>query len=166
MDDISYRFIDAADFDDMHAMVSHWSVVRQLGRWPWPSQPAFTQSRCKRYEGVGFVWAVCKDGRLIGNMAVTGGELGYMLQPDVHGQGIGTKAAHDAITKAFADYDWPALLATVWHDNAASAALLRKCGFTHWQTHYEHSLARGLPTLVYRYRLTRTQWDGLRDRAE
>lgn len=161
MVETTYRLLNADDFPDMHAMVSHWSVVRQLGRWPWPPEPDFTRGRCKPFEGEGFVWAVCIDDRVIGTMAVTRGELGYMFAPEVQGKGIATKTAKDAMTKAFADYGWPSLNASVWWDNPGSAAVLRKCGFTHWQTHYTRSPAR-LPTLVHQYRLSRHTWDRLR----
>lgn len=163
--DLTYRALNADDFDDMHAMVSHWSVVRQLGRWPWPPEPGFTRGRCKPYDGEGFVWGVCINDRVVGSMAVTKGELGYMFAPEVQGRGIATQAARDAIAKAFADYDWPILYASVWHDNPASAAVLRKCGFTHWQTHYTRSPAR-LPTPVHQYRLPRPVWDRLRTTAQ
>ncbi|MCK0094567.1 GNAT family N-acetyltransferase [Yoonia sp. F2084L] len=161
----TYRTLRADDFSEVHAMVSHWSVVRQLGRWPWPPQQSFTQGRCKPYEGQGFVWGVCIDDRVVGSMAVTGGELGYMFAPKVHGKGLASKVAGDAIAKAFADYDWPVLHASVWHDNPASAAVLRKCGFIHWQTHYTRSPAR-LPSLVHQYRLPRAKWDGLRTTSQ
>ncbi len=165
MVDLTYRDIRADDFDNMHAMVSHWSVVRQLGRWPWPPQPDFTKGRCRPFEGNGFVWAVCVKGQLVGTMAVTNGELGYMFSPKVHGQGIATKAAGDAITAAFANYDWPILQASTWEDNAGSAAVLRKCGFVHWQTRYTRSPAR-LPSVVHQYRLTRAAWDRLRSASQ
>ena len=151
---LTYRPLHADDFDALHAMASDFSIVRQLGRWPWPAQEAFTRSRCKPYAGAGFVWAVCEGARMIGTVAVTGGELGYMFAPDVHGRGIATKAARDAISHAFANYDVPAITASVWADNAGSAAVLRKCGFDHWQTSYERSPSR-LPTLTHYYRLPR-----------
>jgi RimJ/RimL family protein N-acetyltransferase len=163
--DLTYRSLNADDFVALHAMASEWSIVRQLGRWPWPAQAAFTRSRCKPFDGKGFVWAVCAEGRMIGTMAVTDGELGYMFATDVHGRGIATKAAQDAVTKAFADDEFPALQASVWEDNVASAAVLRKCGFCHWQTRYTQSPAR-LPTLVHQYRLTRDTWDRLRTAAQ
>ncbi|PXW70430.1 RimJ/RimL family protein N-acetyltransferase [Loktanella sp. PT4BL] len=163
--DLTYRALGADDFAALHAMASDWSIVRQLGRWPWPAQEAFTRSRCKPYAGHGFVRAVCLDGRLIGTMAVTGGELGYMFAPDVQGRGIATKAARDAIAHAFDDYDFAALKATVWVDNAGSAAVLRKCGFTLWQTYYDQSPSR-LPTLTHSYRLSRDTWDRLRTAAQ
>lgn len=163
--DLTYRSLSADDFAALHAMASEWSIVRQLGRWPWPAQEAFTRSRCKPYTGHGFVWAVCLGDRMIGTMAVTGGELGYMFAPDVHGRGIATKAARDAISHAFQNYDFPALKATVWVNNAGSAAVLRKCGFAHWQTYYDQSPAR-LPTLTHHYRLPRSTWDRLRTAAQ
>ena len=166
MAELMYRDLNADDFEALHRMCSHWSVVRQLGRWPWPPDPAFTRGRCKPYAEDGFVWAVCKDAQLIGTMAVTKGELGYMFAPDVHGQGIATQAAHHAIAKAWAEYDWPVLQASVWHDNPGSAAVLRKCGFVHWQSRYTRSLARGVPTMVYHYRLSRTDRDSLRTASQ
>ena len=165
MSDLSYRFLNADDFADLHAMVSHWSVVRQLGRWPWPPLEAFTRVRCIPYDGYGFIWAVCENDRVIGTMAVTNGELGYMFAPEVQGRGIATNVAHDAITHAFAEHDWPVLKASVWEDNPPSAAVLRKCGFVHWQTHYTRSPTR-LPTVVHQYRLPRATWDRLRTTAQ
>ena len=162
MAELTYRDLGANDFDALHRIGSQWSVVRQLGGWPWPPNPAFTRGRCKPFAGEGFVWAVCQQDQLIGTMAVTKGELGYMFAPEVHGRGIATQAAHHAIAKAWADYDWSVLKASVWYDNPASAAVLRKCGFVHWQSRYTRSLARGLPTMVFHYRLTRNDWDRLR----
>jgi 8-oxo-dGTP diphosphatase len=118
------------------------------------------------YGGDGFVWAICQDGKMIGSVAITGGELGYMLAPQAQGQGIMTRACMAAISHAFAAYDWPRLSASVWSDNAASASLLHNCGFRHWQTRYEHSVARRLPVLSHYYRLARSDWDGLRSAAQ
>ena len=165
MSDLSYRYLEADDFLDLHAIVSHRSVVRQLGRWPWPPQEAFTRGRCKPFDGDGFVWAVYINNHMIGTMAVTNGELGYMFAPETHGKGFATKAARDAIENAFSTFEWPILKASVWEDNPASAAVLRKCGFTHWQTHYTRSPAR-FPSLVHQYRLPRATWDRLRTNAQ
>lgn len=98
-------------------------------------------------------------------MAVTQAELGYKLAPEVSGKGIATKTVHDAIEAAFATYDWPTLNASVWADNQASAKVLQKCGFAHWQTRYTRSPTR-LPTLVHQYRLRRSDWDRLRTRTQ
>ena len=162
MDDITIRDLGPADVDDLHAIAQHWSVVRQLGGWPWPADRAFTASRSTPYTGRGFVWGLERDGRIVGSMAITRAELGYMLHPDVWGQGIATRIARRAIAHAFAtdDLDW--IDASVWADNAASAHVLRKLGFTHWQTRFEHARARGHPAQAHHFRLTRRTHDGLR----
>lgn len=165
MVDVTYRPVKADDFSDLHRIASHWSVVRQLGRWPWPPDPAFTKSHCKPFQGNGFIWAVCIDDQLIGTMAATQGELGYKFAPQISGQGIATKATRDAIDTAFTKYDWPVLKASVWEDNPSSARVLQKCGFTHWQTRYTRSPTR-FPTLVHQYRLPRFDWDRLRTRTQ
>lgn len=166
MTDLTYRPPQASDFDAMHAIVSDWSVVRQLGSFPWPAEPAFTRARCRAYGGVGFVWAICQDDFMIGSVAVTKGILGYKLSPQMHGKGIMTRACVDAIDHSFASYDWSHLSASIWWDNTASARVLRKCGFTHFQTRYEQSVARGLPVLSHDYRLARTDWHTLRSAAQ
>ena len=166
MRDLTYRPMHPDDFDALHAIVSHWSVTRQLGRWPWPANADFTASRCKPYVGDGFVWAVCQNDAFIGTMAVTRGELGYMFSPTVQGQGIATKAARAAITQAFSDPSQNQIKASTWHDNRASARVLQKLGFRHVATHYEHAAARRIPTLVLQHHLTRTAWDSLSHPAQ
>ena len=41
--DYRLRPLGPADAADLHAVASHWAVVRQLGRWPWPPDRAFTE---------------------------------------------------------------------------------------------------------------------------
>jgi hypothetical protein len=79
--DLSYRDLGPADFDAVHATASHWDVVRQLGSWPWPTDPAFTHTRCVPFAGHGFVWGIVLDAQLVGSVAMTGGELGYTIDP-------------------------------------------------------------------------------------
>ena len=166
MVDLTYRPPCADDFDGIHETASHWSVVRQLGSWPWPPDPDFTRKRCQPYEGEGFVLSIFADGTYAGGIAVTTGELGYSLSPKFHRMGIGTRAVRYALTRAFDAYDWPELKASCWHDNVASNRLLTKSGFQHWQSHYEHSVARRVPTLVYQFRLPRARWDSLSNSAQ
>lgn len=166
MGELTYRDFAAADFDALHAMMSHWPIVRQLGGWPWPPVPAFTRSRCQPYDGDGFVWAVCDGDQLVGTVGVTKGDLGYALAPAYQGRGIMPKASRHAISHAFATQDLELLTASTWWDNAASYGLLCKLGFRHWQTRYVRSKARGVPTLCNELRLTRTDWDRLRSAAQ
>ena len=162
MADIIARDLGPGDVDDLHAIASHWSVVRQLGGWPWPAYRDFTASRSTPYAGRGFVWGLEQGGRIIGTMAVTRGELGYMLHPDVWGQGIATRFGRLAVDHAFATDDLPRIDAAAWADNAASAHVLHKLGFVHWQTRFEHAKARGYPAQTHHLRLTRRTYDRLR----
>ena len=166
MDELTYRDIRPDDFDAVHDYASQWTVVRQLGSWPWPPKPEFTRSRCQPYAGEGFVWAVCIGTELAGTIGATSGQIGYTFAPRFHRQGIGSRAAKYAVTKAFETYDWDFLYASAWYDNPGSDAVLRKCGFRHWQTHFEASIARGVPTLLRQYRLTRSDWHRLRSTAQ
>ena len=38
---LSFRMLQPTDAPALHAIASHWEVVRQLGSWPWPPEPAF-----------------------------------------------------------------------------------------------------------------------------
>lgn len=155
---LTYRDLNEGDFDVIHSMASQWDVVRQLGSWPWPSDPAHSLSRCKPYAGEGFVWAVLLDGAMCGSVAVTNTELGYCLEPAFAGRGIMTQAASDAINHAFATRDITRIDAHVWDDNAASQKVLGKLGFFHWFSAYEYSNVRKMPTLSQSHRLMRADW--------
>lgn len=161
----TYRDIRPNDFDALSVLARDWSVVRQLGGWHWPYDPVQTRERSKPYNGDGFVWAICHDDVLIGCIGVTTGDLGYMLRPDKQGQGIMTRAAIRAIDTAFADTDRDHLTGSTWYDNPASAHLLARLGFVHWQSRYMRSKARGRPTMVHHRRLTRDAWQRLRTDA-
>ncbi|MEO1640617.1 MAG: GNAT family N-acetyltransferase [Pseudomonadota bacterium] len=166
MVELTYRDLLPDDADQLHAIVSDWAVVRQLGGWPWPADQAFTRSRCKPYDGDGFVWAVCADGTLCGTLGITNGDIGYMYHPAFGGQGIAGRAATAAITHAFATTKRDVLTGSTWWDNPASYRVLQKLGFVHWQTRYVRAKARGLPTPCNELRLTRADWDRLRSTAQ
>ena len=154
----TYRDIRPSDLDDLHAVVSVESVTRMLGGWPWPADRAFTKRRATPYDGGdGFIWAICREDRLIGTVGVTGGHLGYMLHPDWHRQGVMRRAVGAALTKAFGD-GAAVVHAGTWHDNPASHALLLTFGFEHWQTTYDRCAARPAPVLGRWYRLLRAAW--------
>lgn len=157
----TYRLIRPGDFEDLSRIAQDWEVVRQLGGWRWPYDADQIRDRSRPYEGCGFVWAICVDDRLVGTVGITKGSLGYVLRRDLQRRGIVTRAVHAALETAFADPKLGAIAATTWHDNLGSHKILIRLGFTHWQTRYEHALARGLPTLSRHYRLTRAAWDAL-----
>ncbi|RYH03104.1 N-acetyltransferase [Salipiger sp. IMCC34102] len=157
MDDVLTRPPRAGDWRDLHAIASHWPTVRQMGSWPWPPQEAFTRSRSRPYDGDGFVWALEQAGRVIGSVAITGEELGYMLHPDAAGQGIVSRIAGAAIDHAFRQMGRRRLVASVWEDNPASYRVLSKLGFVHWQTAYVRGAVR-YPTRSFWFRLSRDRW--------
>lgn len=161
----TYRNLCSDDFADLSALAQDWSVVRQLGGFRWPYDAAQIRDRCQPFKGDGFVWAICRNDRMIGSVGVVRGDIGYMLAPSFHGQGITARAVMRAISEAFAADNRPALTGSTWHDNPASAGLLGKMGFVHWQTNYVRSIARGLPVLVHHWRLPRHAWDALRSPA-
>lgn len=162
----TYRDIRESDFDAIHASVQSFDVVRQLGSWPWPPEEAFTRSRARPFRGDGFVWAICREDRYIGSIALTKGELGYVLHPQYHRQGILSRALPVAIREGFEVLDRTSLTAAIWFDNDGSRKLLERHGFTHWMTRYERSRARGLPVITHRYRLMRADWQALSGKGE
>ena len=162
---LTYRPLAPSDAERLHQVVSEWSVVRQLGGWPWPPDPAFTAGRCRPYEGDGFVWAVLEDGRLVGTIGVTRyrqwADIGYMYDSTAAGRGIATRAARAAIDHAFDTADLTEIQGSTWHDNPASGRVLQKLGFRHWSTRFERAKARRMPTLSFNYRLSRRTWEAM-----
>ena len=161
----TYRTVAPRDFGDLFAIASDWQTVRQLGGWKWPPDAEQIRDRSRAYEGDGFVWAICRDDRLIGTIGIIRGDLGYVLSPAFHRQGIVGRAAREAVALAFERERQETLTASTWHDNPASDRLLRSLGFRHWQTHYTESVARGGQHLLRRYRLTRADWLRLKQPA-
>jgi RimJ/RimL family protein N-acetyltransferase len=154
---MTYRNLWPVDLPALHRIVSHWDVVRQLASYPWPADLAFTRTRAWPYCGRGFVWGAFLSGRLVGTVAVTDDELGYMLSPEVWGQGLATEACRLAIDHAFAagrDH----LIAGVWADNAGSLALLAKLGFRVTDNDLTLNTARGETVAGHWLRLDRGDW--------
>ena len=164
MPELTYRDLGPADIPALTDLAKHRSVAYQTGSWPYPHDPDLIARRCAPYPGCGFVHAICEDGRLIGSVGVTEGELGYMVHPEAAGRGVASTAARASIGRAFDRYDWPGIRADAWSDNGASNHILRKLGFTHWQTRYGRGRTRGVG-LLYCYRLSRAEWERLRARA-
>ena len=161
MPELTYRALQPDDFGAMHEIVSQWSVVRNLGSWPWPPEPTFTRNRCLPYAGNGAVWAILEEGQVIGTVALTDGELGYMLHPRAQGRGIITQAVRDKLPGAFSTFGWDRVFADIWADNAASRRVLQKFGFTLTREEVCDSLARGTPTASETWELPRATWQAL-----
>ena len=154
---LTFRPLQNTDLEALHAVVSHFDVVRQLASYPWPPDRSFTRSRAQPFLGRGFVWGVFRDQRLIGTVAVTGDELGYMFAPDVWGQGYGAEACHIALKRAFAE-GRDHITAGIWADNAASLGLLHKLDFKIVGNDLSLNKARGVEVAGHMLRLDRACW--------
>jgi ribosomal-protein-alanine N-acetyltransferase len=76
-------------------------------------------------------WVIERDGWVIGNIGIWNmPEFGFILHPDVWGQGLGSEAAWAFLDYAFATYPVEAITADVDPRNTASLNLLHKLGFT------------------------------------
>lgn len=156
---LAFRGLYPTDAAALHDVVRHWEVTRMLGpKWPWPADPAFTATRAWPYGGDGFVWGLLRDGDLIGTVGVTEGELGYSLRPDHHRQGLMTEACETALDFAFGDMGLDRVHASVWADNAASLALLRRLGFVVTGENTDTSFARPDPSPGFDLVLTAAAW--------
>lgn len=163
---LAYRNLGPADVPALHAIMSDWAVVQQLGSWPWPADPAFTRSRCQPFVGDGFIWAITHQNTLIGTVGVTDGTLGYCLKQTAWGQGFGTESAQTALDHHFQSPNAPDVIAAIWADNAPSIGLIQKLGFTYTHTITEFALARGVEMPDDHYVMPRMQWLRLRTAAQ
>ncbi len=83
------------------------------------------------------VWAVRRDGRLVGHAeikrteAVGGHEIVYALAPEAWGSGLGTELAEAIVGYGFDSLGLAEVHATVAEPNTASLVLLERIGFTH-----------------------------------
>ncbi|NDV01061.1 GNAT family N-acetyltransferase [Pseudoroseicyclus tamaricis] len=158
MEPLTYRPLSPEDADALHALVSDWQVVRQLGGWPWPPSRPFTEGRAKPFKGDGFVWGVFRGAELLGSVGVVSGDIGYMYRLDLAGQGIATAAATYALTIAFGQ-GRAEITGSAWVDNPASARVLLKLGFTEEAMQLDYSKARRRIVAIRRFRLTRADWE-------
>lgn len=161
---VTYRALTPQDYEVLYALVSDWAVVRNLGSWPWPPDPAFTRARCAPYAGDGFLWGICVDDALVGTVSVKGGVLGYMVHPDHQRKGIAGQAIQDALNCAFLQHDCAQVSADVWADNDVSRHVLQGFGFELQRQETVHALARDAETARETYVLSRSKWQALSDR--
>ena len=163
---LTYRALQPTDRDALHAIVSQRAVTRQLGhRWPWPADPDYTLTRSRPYRGDGFVWGIFRDGHLIGTIGITEGEIGYLLDPAWHRQGLAEEACRLVLDRAFGPMGLAAVRAGVWADNAASLGLLAKLGFTITGGHDGTSALRPRTAPGHDLILTRATWQACRART-
>jgi len=137
---LTYRDLLPHDAPALHAIVSQWEVVRQMGSWPWPADYDQTLARAVPYGGDGFVWGIFLQGVMIGNIAITKGELGYFIDPAHQRRGY----AREAVVFAISQARLARVEAEVWEDNPASLTMLQNLGFVEFDRREHLSKARGI----------------------
>ena len=164
---LTLRRMCGDDAAALHVIMSDWQIVRQLGGWPWPPDPAFTQMRCDdtatHHRDIYGVWL---HDDLIGTVGTHNNDLGYCFVADHWGQGFAREACTAALDGAFADLACDEIGASAWDDNEASMRVLGKLGFVEGQSETQHAFARDAPTLCRTFTLTRAAWQTLRADAQ
>jgi RimJ/RimL family protein N-acetyltransferase len=151
------------DFDESFAMWSDAEVIRYIGGRPFTREEVW--ARLLRYAGhwamLGFGYWVVRDtqsGRFLGEVGFADyqreieppldgtPEIGWALDPSVHGRGYATEAVRAAL--AWADAQWPHgdTACIVSPENQPSLRVAHKCGYREQlQTTY-----KGKPTILLR----------------
>jgi RimJ/RimL family protein N-acetyltransferase len=162
---LTFRHGTAADVEAIHAIVSDWEVVKNLGIWPYPANLAFTINRIVNQpeRNRGLVGTVRAGDAIIGGMGVIEGELGYMFAPSAWGKGYATEMGRRLVSFVLESYAWPVLTAEAHIDNPASGSVLEKIGFEPTGTTMSGCAARGCDVETRTYVLTRERWDALRN---
>lgn len=149
---------DIAPFHE--TVASDYEVVKMVSSWPFPADPALTAARLTDFGGVpGFGGVVTLGGEIVGSMGLFDGGLGYMFARAHWGRGYATEIGRALIDREFARHDWPALRASVWDDNPASARVLEKLGFAETGRAEEPCAARGHPMPARLFVLSRDRWE-------
>lgn len=122
------------DFDAIQAMLSDARAMRFWSTLPHESRAVsekwfadqFFSDNPARDE-----WIIAREDRAVGFIGFWQmPEFGFMLAPEVWGQGFATEAASAFLGYAFATYPLEAVTADVDPRNAGSLGVLRKLGFT------------------------------------
>lgn len=119
------------DLADVHAMLSDPRAMRY---WSRPEHETVAESREWLAAMIattdGDDYLVEHQGRVIGKAGMwKKPEVGFLLHPDFHGQGLAREAMEAVIAHLFAAPDLPELVAEADPRNAASLKLLSRLGF-------------------------------------
>ncbi len=159
MDDYTIRRFYESDFEDFHASMCEYDVVKMTGSWPWPPDRAFTRSRMVTpHAKDGRLSVIDFGGRYIGQVSVVDGVLGYMLAKPYWGRGIASWAVGEKLNSAFSDEGLREIMACVWLGNPASEAVLAKHGFQKTGTCEEFCIPRGETVKNNTFRLGYAAW--------
>ena len=146
------------DADELHRICSD----ERVARWVWLEPLTLARTRAmlvreaehwKRNRFGRWVWrdaATRAVVGLVGLLRVDADEveLAWFIDAERWGEGLATEAALASVRHAFGELGLPELTAKTLPDNAASRAVMERCGMT-----YERDvLHAGLPHVLYRLR--------------
>jgi RimJ/RimL family protein N-acetyltransferase len=165
---LTFRHGTASDVEAIHAIVSDWDVVKNLGSWPFPADLGYTINRIVNQpdRNIGFAGIVRAGDERVGGMGIVGGDLGYSFGRAHWGKGYATEMSRRLVDYAFDCFNWPQLTSEAYVDNPASSRVLAKVGFEPAGTAMAPCAARGGDFEVHRFILARERWDALRNSGQ
>jgi RimJ/RimL family protein N-acetyltransferase len=162
---LQLRALSVGDARAFHGIVTRPEVGRMLFAFPadWSLDDASAlMSDLSDPQHPPLRLAIERDEELIGSVGFAAGktdEIAFFLHPDHGGQGVMRAALTVFLDAVFAGFDLPALCAVVYHDNAASLALLRALGFGLTRQHVAAcSAQRCGPELLHTLTLRAEDW--------
>ncbi|WP_417308761.1 GNAT family N-acetyltransferase [Devosia sp.] len=122
------------DLQDIHAVMSSPAAMQYWSRLPHESlavtEEWFPRSLLCEGNPEADEWVIEFGGRAVGYVGIwKPPEFGFILHPDVWGQGIGSEAVTAYLDHAFDHFDIDEITADVDPRNAGSLRLLEKHGF-------------------------------------
>jgi len=156
--ELKLRNYRETDFEAVHAAHSDYNHVKMTLSWPWPPDPEFTRMRInKNMAAMGQAQVIDLNGQFIGGIALIRGWLAYGVVNEYRGQGVASWAIGLKVSTAFLTTDLKMMEASVWHDNPASMAVLRKNGFVLTGEIREFCKARGKDMDGFSFRVNRAE---------
>jgi ribosomal-protein-alanine N-acetyltransferase len=111
-------------------------------------------------------WVIDLDGAGVGTVAAMNpswgmgyAEIGYMLDEEYQGRGLGTRAVALLVDKLFGETDLHRLYAMISPENTASLRLVGRLGFTCEGRMREHYLIQGRRADEMIYGILRREWE-------
>lgn len=168
------RPVEPGDWHAIHRYTSLPDVVRYLPHQPFTGDDArvFTtrwaeQARQNDEWPEMLVVLLQADGRLIGHVPFERfcpeyrtREIGWVFDPDVHGQGYATEAARAVLDLAFGKLGLHRMIATCDPRNAASYRIMEKLGMRREAHHLKDVQIRGEWCDEYFYAILEEEWAG------
>ncbi|MDT3444625.1 MULTISPECIES: GNAT family N-acetyltransferase [unclassified Pseudofrankia] len=166
------------DVDGMHAYRSRADVCRYIPPEPMDraqiaerlANPDFSRAELDR-EGQALTLAVVlkETGELIGDVVIfwrstehRGGEIGYVINPDHHGNGYATEAARALLALLFDEFRLHRVTARIDAENPASAAVLTKLGMRREAVLVENEWFKGRWSTEIDFAILDREWRALR----